>query len=293
LRAVQTLPPNLFVTSLAVGAFGALTGRLLTALLPSGFDFGVPRFAFAWISPLVLFVSASAAFAIAFGAVPGTRGRARSAGCAAAIATYVCHAAWIALYASSTRGTPAFATFRIVLSMFVVVGWAPILSGLFAGGCVERWQGTGGAKPNTRGAGSLKAAAFEFGLVAALVTLPLVVIIYTMAKRSRVDFAIFFPSAPFLVLVLAAVAFSLCYSMLPAFSLRGRVAGILAALATFTCFLFWIRFALNIGTRDGLPWGSPYGPFFMAFLLVGWVPLVLGAIAGAWAARRLESQPGK
>ena len=66
-RAVQKRSTNLLFISLAVGAFGALTGRLLTWLAAPGFDFGLTPFAFAWLSPLVLFATASATFAIAFG----------------------------------------------------------------------------------------------------------------------------------------------------------------------------------------------------------------------------------
>ena len=64
-RAVPTRSTNLLFVSLAVGAFGALTGRLLTWLAAPGFDFGLTPFAFAWLSPLVLFATASATFAIA------------------------------------------------------------------------------------------------------------------------------------------------------------------------------------------------------------------------------------
>jgi len=73
--------------------------------------------------------------------------------------------------------------------------------------------------------------------------------------------------------------------------LRGRIAGVLAALATFVSFLFWTRFAINIGTRHGLPWGSAAEPFFTVFLLVGWVPLVFGGLAGGWATRQPKT-PG-
>jgi hypothetical protein len=285
---VQTRSTPLFVIAIAVGAFGALIGRLLTWLLPSGFDFGLPPFAFTWISPLVLFVSASGAFAIAFGALPGIRGRPRRAGWLAAIVTYVCHALWMALHANLVRNTPVVPVFTSVLMMFVVVGWVPILSGLFAGWCVERWQGTPTEFTETRHPHTLKKAALQFGLVASLVAVPLILIVFTQAGRSRVDFPIFFPSAPFLVFGLATATFWLCYRVMPAVALSGRVAGALAAVATFTCFLLWIRFAINIRTRDGLPWGSPYYPFSIAFLLAGWVPLVFGALAGGWVARRME-----
>ena len=121
--------------------------------------------------------------------------------------------------------------------------------------------------------------------------MPLIYPVYVMARRSRVDFPIFFPSAPFVVFGLAALAFWLFHSVLPSTVLRGRIAGVLAALATFVSFLFWTRFAINIGTRHGLPWGSAAEPFFTVFLLVGWVPLVFGGLAGGWATRQPKT-PG-
>jgi hypothetical protein len=284
---VQTRAVHLFVVSLAVGAFGALIGRLLTWFLAPGFDFGIPPYAYAWISPAVLFVSAAASFAIVFGVLPGTRDRAIRAGCIAAIVTYVCHAVWMGAFSSAVLGAPGFTTFLLVLLVFVVIGWVPIVSGLFAGWCVGRWQNMPAA-PETHHPGSLKSAALEFGMVAALLAVPLIFIVFTQAKPSRVDFAVFFPSAPFLVFALATAAFPLCYAALPAMSVRGGLAGALAGAVTFTCFLFWIRFAINISSRNGTPWGSTSQPFSEAFLLVGWVPLVFGALMGVRVARRLK-----
>ena len=291
---MQTRSTDLFVISLAVGAFGALTGRLLTWLLLSraGFDFGLPPSAYAWISPVVLFVSAATAFAIAYGVAPGTRGRARRAGWVSGVLAYICHAAWIASWSSVMRGGQFMPVFMLAMAMFLVIGWVPIVSGIFAGWCVERWQ-RGPVELQVRHAGNSGVSALEFGLVGALLSVPLILPVYTMARRSRVDFAVFFPTAPFIVFGLAALAFWLCHSALPAVALRGRIAGVLAALVTFVGFLFWLRFAINIASRNGVPWGSPSEPFLLAFLLVGWVPLVFGALAGGWATRRLEtSSPG-
>ena len=293
---MQTRSSSLFVISLTVGAFGALTGRLFTGLLlpQSGFDFGLPPFAYAWISPLVLFVSATATFAWAFGFLPATRGRARRAGWVAAVLTYLCHAAWIAAYAGVARNAPVVTVFMTLLVMFIVIGWVPILSGIFAGWCVERWLGRPRDETERvdRREGTLAAAAIEFGLVGALISVPLIFIVYTMARRSRVDFPIFFPSAPVVVFGLAAAAFWLCCSLLPprplSMTMRGRIAGAVAALAAFSGFLFWTRYAVNIRTRDGLPYGSWSEPFSIVFLLAGWIPAVFGVLTGGWAVRRLE-----
>ena len=295
---MPTQRASLFVVSLAVGAFGALTGRLFTGLLlpQTGFDFGLPPFAYAWISPLVLFGSATAAFAFTFGVLPATRGRARRAGWVTAVLTYLCHAAWIAAYAGVARDVPVITVFMTLLLMFIVIGWVPILSGLFAGWCVERWLGESPDETARmiRRERSLAAAAIEFGLVGAFISLPLIFIVYTMARRSRVDFAIFFPSAPFVVFALAAASFWLCCSSLPSktlsLTMRGRIAGGVAALATFSCFLVWTRYAINIRTRDGLPYGSWSEPFSIVFMLAGWIPAVLGALTGGWAVRRLETR---
>ncbi|MEO8062366.1 MAG: hypothetical protein ABI821_06435 [Pseudomonadota bacterium] len=288
---MQTRSTDLFSVSLAVGAFGALTGRLFTWLvMPKfGFDFGLPASAYAWVSPVVLFASAAAAFAFTYGVFPGTRGRARRAGWVAGVITYVCHSMWIAVWSGVMFEREVMPTFSALMAMFIVIGWLPIVSGIFAGLGVERWQRSPAKETQVRLDGETGMAALKFGLVGALVSVPLIFVVYTMARRSRVPFVIFFPSAPFIVFGLAAVAFWLFHSILPAIALRGRVAGVLAALATFIGFLFWIRFGINISNRNGQAWGSAGEPFSMVLLLVGWVPVVLGGLAGGWATRRVAT----
>jgi hypothetical protein len=287
-RAVPTPTRSLFAISLAVGAIGALTGRSCSWVLIStfGIDFGVPPFAYTWISPLVLFVGAASAFAVSFGVLPGTRGRPRRAGCVAGMITYFCHAAWIATWSGGSGGRFEFAVFSAQVVMLLVVGWAPIVAGLFAGWCVERWQKLPTPDTGVRHAELSGVAALKFGLIAALVSVPLILPVHTMAKPSRVAASVFFPSAPFVVFALAAASFWACHTSLPAGALRGRIAGVLAGLVSFTGFLFWLSFAINIRHWNGLPWESPGQPFLLAFMLVGWIPLVLGGLAGGWATRR-------
>lgn len=284
-------PASLFALSLAVGFIGAVAGRLFTwVMIPrsGGFDFGLPQYAYAWVSPLVVFASGAMAFALTFGVLPWTRGRARRAGWVSGVAAYICHALWIALWVGFAFDQSVFRAFTAPIIMFVVIGWLPILSGIFAGWCVERWQRLPreGVEVRRRASG---AVAVKFGLVAALVSVPLIYPVFAMARRSRVDFAIFFPSLPFVVFGLATLAFWLVYSMLPTMIARGRTAGVLAALATFLGILFWIRFAINIAARNDVPWDSPGKPFFQVLMLVGWIPLVFGGLAGGWATRRQES----
>ena len=292
---MQTRSTHLLPLSLAVGVFGAAAGRLFTwVTFPHfGFDFGLPAYAYAWISPLVLFASAASTFALTFGVLKSTRGRARRSGLVSGVLTYVCHAAWIAGFAGYARDVPVLFVFLGSMAFFVVIGWVPMVSGWLAGWCVERWLGNKPAvvdehHPSPRYAGLM------FGLLCALVSLPLIFLLMTVARRSHLDVPVFIVTAPFVVFGLAAVAFRL-WVLVPIVARHPSIAGALAAVMAFACFLVWTRFAVNIynGGMSGnsSPWPSPLAPFITAFALTGWVPLVFGALAGGWVSGWLSVRP--
>ena len=292
-RRVKSRSTNLFVISLGVGVIAAVAGRLFTWLVMPrfGMDFGVPAYAYQWISPLVLFGSAAAAFAITFGAMPWTGGRARRAALVAAVLTYICHAMWVAGWGTVTGNWPMLVRFLTLLFAFIVVGWVPILSALFAGWCVERWLGIAPAAAMDDRHPSDRAAVLMFGFVGALVSLPLLFPLLWVALPSRVGVPIFFVTEPIVVFILAAVWFRVFLSLLPKVAFRPQWAGGLAAACVFFCFLFWIRYAINIRSQNGAQWDSLSKPFVAASVLVGWVPLVFGTLAGGWASRWLKKTP--
>jgi MFS family permease len=294
LRAVITRPANLLSLSLAVGAFGTLVAGLFVQLVwgRHGWPYGTDPLPPWWMSSGVLLVSAAGGFALAFAVFPFSRGRARRAGWVAALIAYVGHAGAMAWYSSTKGHGSVIGLFFVLMALLVVIGWVPIVAGLIAGWGVERWQRLPPPEMPTVRDGSIAAAAFRFGVVGMLLSLPMLFAVYTAARRSRVDFAVFFPTAPFVILGLATFAFWLFHSLLPPMrpSTRGGIAGILAAAFTFVAFLFWLRFAVNLYSQNGTPYSSPASPFITAFSLVGWVPLVFGALAGAWTTRPVKTE---
>jgi lipoprotein signal peptidase len=132
--------------SLLVGGIGGLVSipLLLTLAL---YTRGWGHVWFLLVSPVVILVVASAIFAAAYSVLPSSLRRARYAGAIAGVLTFLTYEM---LYASVlnfrylTFQSYPFPLFPFLVSL-IVLGWIPILGGVFAGTKAERFFESAGA----------------------------------------------------------------------------------------------------------------------------------------------------
>jgi uncharacterized BrkB/YihY/UPF0761 family membrane protein len=123
-----------------VGGIGAAISTPLLFALAAGTSGLWRNELFFWLSPLGIFACAALVFACVFVVLPKSPRRARYAGAIAGVLTFF---AYEILYSrvfnfdTGFRGYP-FALFPYLAS-FIVMGWVPILGGLFAGAKAERY----------------------------------------------------------------------------------------------------------------------------------------------------------
>jgi hypothetical protein len=131
-------------------------------------------------------------------------------------------------------------------------------------------------------------AAFWVGAIGTVAATPLLCVL--RMQRSYLTEPLFQWSAPAVLFFTAALTFMAAYGLLPSSRWRTRVAGMMAGIITFFGFAIWIAFMANVvpGPVDGSR-GILYS-FALAFVVVGWIPLGGGWIAG-WVASKLPDAP--
>jgi hypothetical protein len=133
-------------------------------------------------------------------------------------------------------------------------------------------------------------AAFWVGVIGTVAAAPLLMVL--RIQRSYLSEPLFQWSAPAVLFFTAALTFMAVYGLLPSRRWRTRMAGMIAGLITFFGFALWISFMANAGLG---PFDRPQGilySFALVFVIVGWIPLAGGWIAG-WAVSKLPDAPAE
>ena len=133
-------------------------------------------------------------------------------------------------------------------------------------------------------------AAFWVGVIGTVAATPLLFVL--RFQNSHMTTGSFMWSSPAVLFLLAAGTFVATYMLLPPGRWRTRVAGMSAGVLTFFGFAIWMSIMVNVRTSGyQTPWPTVIYPFAIAFVVVGWIPLAAGWIAG-WVVSKLPDAPG-
>jgi len=131
-------------------------------------------------------------------------------------------------------------------------------------------------------------AAFWVGVIGTVAASPLLCVL--RMQHSYLSEALFQWSAPVVLFLTAALTFMAAYGLLPSRKWRTRVAGMSAGIITFFGFALWVSFMANMGLGPLDRSQGLLNSFALVFVVVGWIPLGGGWIAG-WAVSKLPDAP--
>jgi len=134
---------NLLRACVLVGGIGAgISIPLIFALGLGTMGLGGHALFFFLGSPIAIFVFAAATFALVNAVLPSFQRRARYAGAIAGVLTFLIYEVGYASVLNYNTGFRAYPfTLFPYLASVIVIGWIPILGGMFAGAKAERFLG--------------------------------------------------------------------------------------------------------------------------------------------------------